>query len=178
VEPGELSVVADELSILTKSLLPLPDKWHGLADVEKRYRQVLLTQLLRDVLGQHLGRGELVKLPGTCRNLLPEIIRCGRKRTRDAPGWQRHSNADSHGLMMLLLLSSVGAAVGRQRYLDLIVSDETRATFRARSKVISAIRRHLEDQGFLEVSSPPLVLRVVSRQHHSVPYLPECRSLC
>jgi len=31
-------VVADELSILTKSLLPLPDKWHGLADVEKRYR--------------------------------------------------------------------------------------------------------------------------------------------
>jgi lysyl-tRNA synthetase class 2 len=39
----------------------------------------------------------------------------------------------------------------RQRYLDLIVSDEARATFRARSKVITAIRRHLEDQGFLEV---------------------------
>lgn len=37
-EKGELSVVANELSILTKSLLPLPDKWHGLADVEKRYR--------------------------------------------------------------------------------------------------------------------------------------------
>jgi len=64
VEPGELSVVADELSIL-KSLLPLPDKWHGLADVEKRYRQVLLTPLLHDVLGQ-LGLVELVKLPGTC----------------------------------------------------------------------------------------------------------------
>jgi hypothetical protein len=39
----------------------------------------------------------------------------------------------------------------RQRYLDLIVSDEVRATFRARSRVISAIRRHLEQAGFLEV---------------------------
>lgn len=65
VEPGELSVVADELSILTKSLLPLPDKWHGLADVEKRYRQVLLTPLLHVVLGQ-LGLVELAKLPETC----------------------------------------------------------------------------------------------------------------
>jgi hypothetical protein len=37
-EKGELSVVASELQVLTKSLLPLPDKWHGLADVEKRYR--------------------------------------------------------------------------------------------------------------------------------------------
>jgi hypothetical protein len=36
---GELSVLVGELSILTKSLLPLPDKWHGLTDVEKRYRQ-------------------------------------------------------------------------------------------------------------------------------------------
>lgn len=42
---------------------------------------------------------------------------------------------------------------GRQRYLDLIVSDDTRATFRARSKIISALRRHLEDQGFLEVGA-------------------------
>lgn len=41
----------------------------------------------------------------------------------------------------------------RQRYLDLIVSEETRATFKARSKIVSALRRHLEDQGFLEVST-------------------------
>lgn len=80
-EKGELSVVATELQVLTKSLLPLPDKWHGLADVEKRYRQ---------------------------------------------------------------------------RYLDLIVSDEVRSTFRARSKIISALRRHLEDAGFLEVETPVL----------------------
>ncbi len=38
-EKGELSVYVSEFAILTKSLLPLPDKWHGLSDTEKRYRQ-------------------------------------------------------------------------------------------------------------------------------------------
>ena len=38
-EKGELSVAAASVQILTKSLQPLPDKWHGLADIEKRYRQ-------------------------------------------------------------------------------------------------------------------------------------------
>jgi lysyl-tRNA synthetase class 2 len=36
---GELSVKVDALRLLVKSLRPLPDKWHGLADVEQRYRQ-------------------------------------------------------------------------------------------------------------------------------------------
>jgi lysyl-tRNA synthetase, class II len=36
---GELSVRAESLRLLTKSLRPLPDKWHGMADVEQRYRQ-------------------------------------------------------------------------------------------------------------------------------------------
>ncbi len=36
---GELSVRADELRLLTKSLRPLPEKWHGLTDMEQRYRQ-------------------------------------------------------------------------------------------------------------------------------------------
>ncbi|MDX2087688.1 MAG: lysine--tRNA ligase [Kofleriaceae bacterium] len=36
---GELSILATRLWILTKSLRPLPDKWHGLTDVELRYRQ-------------------------------------------------------------------------------------------------------------------------------------------
>ncbi len=36
---GELSVRAEELRLLTKSLRPLPDKWHGLTDTETRYRQ-------------------------------------------------------------------------------------------------------------------------------------------
>ncbi|MBZ4039183.1 lysine--tRNA ligase [Novilysobacter selenitireducens] len=36
---GELSVKVAQLRLLTKSLRPLPDKWHGLSDVEQRYRQ-------------------------------------------------------------------------------------------------------------------------------------------
>jgi len=38
-EKGELSVYVSRYTLLTKSLLPLPDKWHGLTDTEKRYRQ-------------------------------------------------------------------------------------------------------------------------------------------
>lgn len=38
-EKGELSVKVQEYAVLTKALLPLPDKWHGLTDVAKRYRQ-------------------------------------------------------------------------------------------------------------------------------------------
>jgi lysyl-tRNA synthetase, class II len=38
-EKGELSIYVNQYAILTKSLLPLPDKWHGLTDVAKRYRQ-------------------------------------------------------------------------------------------------------------------------------------------
>jgi lysyl-tRNA synthetase, class II len=38
-EKGELSIYVSKYAILTKSLLPLPDKWHGLTDTEKRYRQ-------------------------------------------------------------------------------------------------------------------------------------------
>jgi lysyl-tRNA synthetase, class II len=38
-EKGELSVLVNEYVMLTKSLLPLPDKWHGLTDVATRYRQ-------------------------------------------------------------------------------------------------------------------------------------------
>ncbi|OMO60273.1 Lysine-tRNA ligase, class II [Corchorus capsularis] len=38
-EKGELSVKVDSFAILTKSLLPLPDKYHGLTDIDKRYRQ-------------------------------------------------------------------------------------------------------------------------------------------
>jgi len=46
-EKGELSVAARELTLLTKALLPLPDKWHGLTDVEKRYRQRYVDMLSR-----------------------------------------------------------------------------------------------------------------------------------
>ena len=80
-EKGELSVKVNQYEILTKSLLPLPDKWHGLTDTEKRYRQ---------------------------------------------------------------------------RYVDLIVNPNVRETFRKRAKIISAMRRYLEEKGFLEIETPVL----------------------
>jgi lysyl-tRNA synthetase class 2 len=80
-EKGELSVYVSRYTILTKSLLPLPDKWHGLTDTEKRYRQ---------------------------------------------------------------------------RYVDLIVNPDVRETFRRRAKIITVIRRYLEDQGFIEIETPVL----------------------
>jgi lysyl-tRNA synthetase, class II len=76
---GELSVKVDRLRLLTKALRPLPDKWHGLADVEQRYRQ---------------------------------------------------------------------------RYVDLIVSPEAREVFVTRSRIVGAIRRWLDERGFLEVETP------------------------
>ena len=78
---GELSVKVAEWQMLSKSLQPLPDKWHGLADVEKRYRQ---------------------------------------------------------------------------RYLDLIVSPDTRETFRRRAQLVSGIRRWLDERDFLEIETPVL----------------------
>lgn len=78
---GELSVQVRELRLLSKSLRPLPDKFHGLADQEMKYRQ---------------------------------------------------------------------------RYVDLIVSPETRDTFRARTNAISSLRRHMADAGFMEVETPML----------------------
>ena len=43
---GELSVAADGLRLLTKSLRPLPEKWHGLSDTEARYRQRYLDLIM------------------------------------------------------------------------------------------------------------------------------------
>lgn len=76
---GELSVKVQEFQLLTKSLRPLPDKFHGLKDVEQRYRQ---------------------------------------------------------------------------RYLDLIMSEESKATFVTRSRIIREMRRYLDSHGYLEVETP------------------------
>ncbi|MER2109094.1 MAG: lysine--tRNA ligase [Solibacillus sp.] len=78
---GELSVKATEFTFLTKALRPLPDKFHGLTDIEQRYRQ---------------------------------------------------------------------------RYVDLMTNDESKATFILRSKIIRAIRNFLDNNGYLEVETPML----------------------
>jgi lysyl-tRNA synthetase, class II len=71
----------EDLAILTKALRPLPEKFHGLADQEAKYRQ---------------------------------------------------------------------------RYVDLIISEETRNTFMVRSKIIDCMRRYLSDRGFMEAETPML----------------------
>ena len=79
---GEISVHADTVTLLTKSLQILPEKFHGLTNTDIRYRQ---------------------------------------------------------------------------RYVDLIMNPDVKDTFIKRSKIISTIRRFLDDQGFMEVETPMLV---------------------
>ena len=76
---GELTVQASSLTFLSKALLPLPEKWHGLTDVETRYRQ---------------------------------------------------------------------------RYVDMVANPEVRKTFVARSKMVAAIRRFMDERGYIEVETP------------------------
>ncbi|WP_423408701.1 lysine--tRNA ligase [Heyndrickxia sp. MSNUG] len=76
---GELSIKAANFIFLSKALRPLPEKFHGLKDVEQRYRQ---------------------------------------------------------------------------RYLDLITSNESKTTFINRSRIIQSMRRYLDGQGYLEVETP------------------------
>ena len=45
---GEITVFVDDLTVLAKALLPFPEKWHGLKDVELRYRQRYLDLLVND----------------------------------------------------------------------------------------------------------------------------------
>jgi len=45
---GELTLLADKLTLLSKSMLPLPEKWHGLTDMETRYRQRYLDLIMND----------------------------------------------------------------------------------------------------------------------------------
>lgn len=86
----------DCLQVLTKSHRAMPDKFHGLVDVEKRYRQ---------------------------------------------------------------------------RYVDLIANPEVKETFRARSIIVSTLRRFLEDQGFLEIETP--VRRPLLPKHCTPAPLPQ-----
>ncbi len=58
---GEITVEAHEWTVLSKSLRPLPEKWHGLADVEARYRQRYLDLISNDeAMGIAVMRSRLV----------------------------------------------------------------------------------------------------------------------
>jgi lysyl-tRNA synthetase class 2 len=58
---GELTVFADELTYLAKSLLPPPEKWHGLTDLEQRYRQRYVDLFSNpESLAVFMGRSKLI----------------------------------------------------------------------------------------------------------------------
>ncbi|MCJ8278597.1 MAG: lysine--tRNA ligase, partial [Rivularia sp. ALOHA_DT_140] len=59
-EKGELSVYVKQYSVLTKSLLPLPDKWHGLTDITKRYRQRYVDLIVNPDVRQTFRRRALI----------------------------------------------------------------------------------------------------------------------
>ncbi|MFE4106220.1 lysine--tRNA ligase [Almyronema epifaneia] len=59
-EKGELSVNVQTYAILTKALLPLPDKWHGLTDVEKRYRQRYVDLIVNPEVRETFRRRALI----------------------------------------------------------------------------------------------------------------------
>ena len=59
---GELSVWVNEVTLLSKALLPLPEKWHGLSDVEIRYRQRYLDLISNErARGIFIQRAEIVR---------------------------------------------------------------------------------------------------------------------
>lgn len=59
-EKGELSVYVKEYVFLTKSLLPLPDKWHGLTDIAKRYRQRYVDLIVNPEVRETFRRRALI----------------------------------------------------------------------------------------------------------------------
>ena len=69
-ERGELSVVVKQITLLTKSILPLPEKWHGLQDKEERYRKRYLDLIMNeDVKKVFITREKIIS---SIRKLLKE----------------------------------------------------------------------------------------------------------
>jgi len=59
---NELTVWVEQLTLLTKALLPLPEKWHGLADVERRYRQRYLDLIVNEQVREiFLKRAQIIR---------------------------------------------------------------------------------------------------------------------
>ncbi|TYP47012.1 lysine--tRNA ligase [Thermosediminibacter litoriperuensis] len=61
-QKGEISVLADKIAVLAKSLRPLPEKWHGLKDVDTRYRQRYLDLIVNpDVRRTFIIRSKIIR---------------------------------------------------------------------------------------------------------------------
>jgi len=69
---GETTILANSYKILVKTLLPVPDKWYGLKDVETRYRKRYLDMLLNDPILQAIPGGAAAKPFATHYNILKQ----------------------------------------------------------------------------------------------------------
>ncbi len=66
----EITIKVEDFTLLTKSLLPLPEKWHGLSDIEARYRQRYLDLIMNDDVKENFRiRGSAIQF---IRNYLQE----------------------------------------------------------------------------------------------------------
>jgi lysyl-tRNA synthetase class 2 len=94
---GELSVRAAGLRLLTKSLRPLPDKWHGIADTEIRYRQryvdLIMNERSRRVFET---RSRIVRHLRDFPDAAVDSGRSGGAPVQDAPQRARHGHVSAH----------------------------------------------------------------------------------
>jgi lysyl-tRNA synthetase class 2 len=71
---GELTVLVEQVKLLTKSLRPLPEKWHGLKDVEERYRKryldLIVNQRVREIFLTRASMIEFIRLFLVERNFI------------------------------------------------------------------------------------------------------------
>ncbi len=67
---GELSILAEKIELLSKALLPLPEKWHGLTDKEERYRKRYLDLIMNPEVKEVFEKRE--KIISTIREFLKE----------------------------------------------------------------------------------------------------------
>ena len=163
-DKGELSVTAAHVQILTKSLMPLPDKWHGLADIEKRYRQRYspLQAPPKWTMGISLMQPCSTHLD--CKALAKDLL-ASLHALQHGQGFMIDSLLQtwscSHGLAHCCR-SSISWPMLHQlhrllcRYVDLIVNEGVRDTLKSRARMMGALRRVLEDRGFLEVRNQTL----------------------
>jgi len=80
---GELTILADAVKLLTKSMRPLPEKWHGLTDVEERYRKRYLDLIVNEKARQiFISRAKIVDY---IRRYLSTGILSKWKNAHDAP---------------------------------------------------------------------------------------------
>jgi lysyl-tRNA synthetase, class II len=102
-DKGELSVYVKSYTMLTKSLLPLPDKWHGLTDVATRYRQRYIDLIVNPEVRETFRRRALIT--ASIRRLLDkkgfiEIetpVLMSEAGGADARPFVTHHNTDRHG---------------------------------------------------------------------------------